>query len=188
MLGYAVGVLLVVATMGGITYLAFNAGRDYQRVVDLSEGIGINKEDIPFGSYMTFTVIHEDGSVELAWAGHNTMTTVGLNACRGYISGVPDGNFTWIAIGNATGGGVGSTALVNETYRASATFENTTTAAGNWTLTYTWTAGTFSGEDVSEAGVFNAATGGILLNYQDFTAITLTATDSLQVTFEFQIS
>lgn len=184
---YAIGAILIVSAMALVGYIAFDQGRYYQQTYD--ENIGLQKV-APFGAYMSFLVIHEDGSSVLAWSGHNTMTTVGLNACRWYISGVPaaNANFTWIAIGTGSGGGVGSTALATEAFRASATFENTTTAAGNWTLTYTWTAGTFSGEAITEAGVLNAATGGILLNYQDFAAITLSASDSLQVTFEFEIA
>ena len=180
------GTLLVIGLVSLVYIAGINRGIAYEK--NLYEDLGMDR--VPFGSYMTFTVVKEDGSRVLAWAGHNVLTTVGLNACRWMISGVPGTNlnFTGIAIGTGSGGGVGSTALLAEIFRASATFDNITPVAGNWTLTKTWPAGTFSGQLVTEAGVFNWATGGILLNYQDFSAITLTAADSLEVEFEFMIA
>ena len=79
-LSLTIGAILVISTIGIVSYMAFNQGRLYQQALD--EGIGVNKEDAPsVGAYMTFTVIDEDGKSTLAWAGHNLIC---LWNCRAY--------------------------------------------------------------------------------------------------------
>ena len=184
----AIGVLLTLVLGFVIIDMANrNAAQAYEK--GLTEGMGLNRL-APFESTVYW---YKNG--QFVYAEHNVITYVGLNATRWYLSdqGTVNNNastnaFRWIGIGSGSGGGASSTTLQTEEFRAAATFALVGGVNGNWTLTYTWTAGTFSGETITEAGVFNAAASGILLNYQDFSGITLQSTDSLQVQFMFQVS
>ena len=171
-------VVLLVGTFGATMY---NLGSSNTKPLYLQEGLESGDGD--FEGYMTFTVVKEDGSRIIAWEGHNAITTAGLNAIREQISGTQTADFDYIAIGTGTGG---TTALNAEIFRQQGTYA--AGATGVFTITEVFTAGTFSGQVVTEAGCLNAASTGILLNYQTFTGITLTVTDSLEVEFEFTIS
>ena len=127
--------------------------------------------------------IKEDGSRIIAWEGHNAMTSLGLDYICSQVSGTQAADMDYIAIGEGTGG---TTALNDESFRAQGSY--TKGATGIYTMDYTWTAGTFSGEVITESGCLNAAAAGILFNYQTFSGITLTSTDSLAVEFEFTFS
>lgn len=185
----AIGVMLVI--LAGIVVIDMsNRHAKYMYEKGLSEGMGINKEDAPFEATVYW---YKNG--EFVWAEHNVITNVGVNASRHHLcdqtwvnNNATTNAFRWLAIGEGSGGDATSTALVTEFDRQIATFALVSGVNGNFTMTYTWSAGSFAGETITEAGMLNAAASGILLNYQDFTGITLQATDSLQVEFMFQIS
>jgi hypothetical protein len=170
--------LLLVGTFGVYMY---NLGATNTKYQLIQEDFGAGDGGIK--GYITWTLIHEDGTRVPIYANHNAITTAGLNAIRTQIGGTPSANFTWIAIGTGTGG---TTTLNAEIFRASGTYATGTD--GVWTVTYTWVAGTFSGQTVTEAGTFNDPSAGTMLNYQTFSGITLTATDSLEVEMEFTVS
>ena len=154
------------------------------KILNLQEQVGAGDgERGDIGAWMTFTVIKEDGSRIIAFEGHNTMTALGLDYICSQVSGTQAADMDYIAIGTGTGG---TTALTAEIFRAQGTYTKGTT--GVFTIDYTWTAGTFSGQVVTESGTLNAASTGTLFNYQTFAGITLTATDSLAVEFEFTFS
>lgn len=166
-------------------------------VLNLQEEMGINREQVAkLGANIKISVMRAgESQFTVAVYVHNVMTTVGLNwirrmiADQTYVNNNATTNAShYIAIGEGSGGGVGSTTLQTEYARAIGTFAMP--SATNWTLTYTWGAGNFSAETITEAGCFDesAADSGILLNYQDFTGIPLGASDSLQVQFEFDVS
>lgn len=102
--------------------------------------------------------------------------------------------FTYIAIGTgATAAAAGDTTLQTEIAsgggsRASATASRVTTTVTNDTaqlvLTYNFT----SSFAVTESGVLNAASVGVLLCRQVFSAINVVNGDSLQVTWKIQAS
>ena len=135
------------------------------------------------GAWITFTIIKADGERILAWEGHNAMTALGLDYICEQVSGTQAADMLYIAIGTGTGG---TTTLNAEVFRALGTY--TKGATGIFTVDYTWTAGTFTAETITESGVLNAASTGVLFNYQTFTGIPLTSTDSLAVEFEFTFS
>lgn len=174
-------VFMVALLVGTIGYTMYDIGYT-QATIHLSESFDTD-DSKDFDGYMTFTVTKEDGSSVIAWEGHNSITTAGLNAIREQIAGTQTADFDYIAIGSGTGG---TTTLNAEEFRAQGTYATGTT--GVYTITYTWNAGTFTAETITEAGCFNAAADGIMLNYQTFSGIALTATDSLEVEFEFTIS
>jgi len=176
----AIGLVLVtllIATLG-FTFI------QRAEILNLQEQIGAGDgERGDIGAWMTFRVIQEDGSSFIAWEGHNAMTPLGLDYICSQVAGTQAADTDYIAIGTGTGG---TTTLNNEAFRAQGSYTKGTT--GVFTIDYTWVAGTFSGELITEAGTLNAAAAGTLFNYQTFSAITLTATDSLAVEFEFTFS
>ena len=153
-------------------------------ILSLKEQIGAGDgERGDIGAWITFTVIKEDGSRIIAWEGHNAMTALGLDYICEQLAGTPAAVMNYIAIGEGTGG---TTSLNNEFDRQIGSFTAGTT--GVYTMDYTWSAGAFTAETITEAGCLNAGAAGVLLNYQTFSGIALTATDSLAVEFEFTFS
>lgn len=89
-----------------------------------------------------------------------------------------------IAIGNGgTAVDAGDTALDNELARQAATYGHSA-GDSSFTMAATFGAGVGTG-DVVEAGVVNAASGGILFNRVTFSAIPKEAADTLEITFTF---
>lgn len=172
---FLVGLLI---TAVGLTFF------QQAEILSLKEQIGAGDgERGDIGAWITFTVIKEDGSRIIAWEGHNAMTSLGLDYICEQLAGTQGADMDYIAIGEGTGG---TTSLNNEFDRQQGTFTAGTT--GVYTMDYTWNAGAFSAETITEAGCLNAGAAGVLLNYQTFTGIVLTATDSLAVEFEFTFS
>lgn len=119
----------------------------------------------------------------------NIVTNVGMAGVASRINGAGgEAAFTFIAIGTgtaapaATDTTLGSEISTGGGARAAATASRVTTDVTNDTAqlvhTFTFTA-TFA---VTEAGVFNASSGGVLLQRQTFSAINVVSGDSLQVT------
>ncbi len=117
----------------------------------------------------------------------NLITNAGFDAICKQISGTPGANFTWITIGSGTtSAAVTDTALGSEIARGSGTYSHTT-GTKTFTVTYMFGAGVGTGA-VTEAGVFNASTGGTLLCRQTFAVINKGASDTLQITWTFTLS
>ena len=122
----------------------------------------------------------------LVYSCFNNLTTAGANQIRDMIanSSETENHFTYIAIGTGSGGDYTSTALVTEFNRTSATY--TEPGAQQFRLEATFI---FSSSGaITEAGCFDASSGGTLLNYQDFSAISLDNGDELTVRFTFTIA
>ena len=119
---------------------------------------------------------------------HNVITDALRSALRGHIADSTLALWKYLAIGTSTGGGAGSTILVSEYSRYLG--EYATVGSYNFTLSFTWTAGNFSGQTITEFGLFNdpSADTGVMFNYDDdFSRGPLTAEDALQVTVNVQI-
>lgn len=124
----------------------------------------------------------------------NLTTTTGKAGVASRINGSgAEAAFTYLAIGiGTTAAAIGDTALQSEITtnggaRAAATASRVTTDTTNDTarLVYTWTfTGSFA---VTEAGALNAASVGVLLNRQVFTAVNVVSGDSLQVTVDIDV-
>lgn len=124
----------------------------------------------------------------------NLVTNAGKAGVASRINGAgSEAAFTYIAIGTGTtAAAAGDTALQTEITtgggaRAAATASRTTTDVTNDTarlvLTYTFSS-TFA---VTEAGALNAASAGVLLNRQVFSAVNVVSGDSLQVTIDIDV-
>lgn len=124
----------------------------------------------------------------------NLVTNAGKAGVASRINGAgSEAAFTYLAIGiGTTAAAAGDTTLESEITtnggaRAAATVSRVTTDVTNDTarLVYTWT---FSGSfAVTEAGALNAASSGVLLNRQVFTAVNVVSGDSLQVTVDIDV-
>lgn len=124
----------------------------------------------------------------------NLVTNAGMAGVASRIGGAgSEAAFTYIAIGTGTTAAAATdTALQTEITtgggaRAAATVSRTTTDVTNDTaravVTFNFTS-TFA---VTEAGLLNAASSGVLLNRQVFTAVNVVNGDSLQVTIDIDV-
>jgi hypothetical protein len=126
----------------------------------------------------------------------NIITDVGLAAIiRLVFSGLTETKFGYLAIGTGTTAESASdTALVSEIKRKAATISQTTTSVtGDTALvsaTFSKADGLTGTSNVSEAGIFNASSGGILLARKTFAAVPLNwdAGDSITINYYVQMS
>jgi len=136
--------------------------------------------------HVTVYVIRDDVK-EFWFASDNVITDVGRNLARDQIGGTPIAVFDYVEVGTGTGGGVASTALVTPfSTRQQGSYTDVTDY--EWEITTTFAAGFFSGQDITEFGCFNAASGPSLFSYVSDGGRVLTAADSLQVIWEYSIT
>jgi len=124
-------------------------------------------------------VIGRDGKVKLRRTVRNTVTSAGKNAICALVVGVRTTPFKYIAIGTGTPSESG---LGNEVARTQATVSAPSYA--QWTASFTAS----SAMSVTEAGIFDSSSGGTMLAYQSFSAIPLSAGDTLQITWTLSVS
>ena len=125
----------------------------------------------------------------------NIITNAGIAEMIKLIFGLGGAAFGYIAIGTGTTAeSATDTALANEIKREAASKTQTTTTVTNDTCLLS---ASFSSADgltgtsaVSEAGVFNASTGGVLLARRVFSAVNVNwdAGDSLTINYYIQLS
>ena len=125
---------------------------------------------------------------------HNLVTSAGMAGVASRING--DGSeaaFTYIAVGTGTtAADADDTTLETETAasglsRAGATASRTTTDVTNDTATLVKTFSVTGTVAVTESGVLNAASTGVLLARRVFAAVNVVNTDSLMVTWNFDV-
>jgi hypothetical protein len=114
---------------------------------------------------------------------HNIVVTTGKNHIADQLSSTPGGAaMGWMAIGTGTvDPAVGDTALGTEIDRNALTSR---TDSGN-VVTYVgdWAAGDGTNSAITEAGIFNASSGGTMLARTEFAAINKAAGDTLKITW-----
>lgn len=147
------------------------------------------------GLHGELDVLHiRDGKVIGQHHFKNVITSTGKAEVAGLINGDTSGAFTYLAIGiGTTSEVVGDTALESEITsgggsRASATCSRTTTSVTNDTAqwVHTWTfSSTFA---VTESGIFDAASDGVMLARKTFSAINVVSGDQIQITWKVQVS
>jgi len=141
-----------------------------------------------------FLVKGKDGQVKDEREIRNTITNAGLAEVAGLLNGATSGPFDYIAVGTGTtGAAAGDTALETETVdsglaRAQGTASRITTAQTNDTAQVTKTFSVTGSVAVTEAGLLDAASSGVLLARQTFSAINVANGDSLQITWKIQVS
>lgn len=179
-----VGLLIVGLLIGTIGIMAYQQNLISTLQLQIDDIIPINdKRDWGATIYMT---IYRSGVFVSSEAYHNVITNAARAALRGHIGNSTLAVWNYLAIGTGSGGGVGSTTLETEFSRYLGEF--TLVGSYNFTISFTWTPSNFSGQTITECGVFNDATTGILLNYDDsFSRGPLLGTDTLEVTVNFQV-
>lgn len=124
----------------------------------------------------------------------NTITYAGLAEVAGLLNGATSGPFDYIAVGTGTtGASTSDTTLETEITdsglaRAQGTASRITTAQTNDTAQVTKTFSVTGTKAVTEAGLLDAASSGVLLARQTFSAINVVSGDSLQMTWKIQVS
>lgn len=179
-----IGLLAVALLFGNVLLLAHQQALIHQYQVDLSEYLGMNSE-VKWGATIYMNVYRGDVLLS-SEAHHNLIPDAARSALRGHIADSALAEWNYLAIGTSTGGGASSTTLENEYERYVAVYA--TVGSFNFSLTLTFTAGNFSGQTITEYGIFNDPTTGTILSYDDnFSRGPLTAEDSLQVIAMFQV-
>jgi hypothetical protein len=126
-----------------------------------------------------------DGKLKERRKVSNLITTVGRGQVIDRLQAATPAVCDYIAIGTgATAAAAGDTTLGTEVARGQGTL--TQPDAFTDRSVFTFAAGTGTG-NITEAGRLNAAAGGVLMGRQVFTAVNKTASDSLQITYDFTI-
>lgn len=146
------------------------------------------QESMKLHGAITLMLKKANGDVETVHK-DNIIVNVGFDFIADAIgkSASRPGVMGWIALGTGTtAAAAGQTALVTELDRNAATYAHT---AGTKTFTFTadFDAGDATGA-ITEAGVFNAPSSGIMLDRVVFPVVNKGANDSLNAVFTFMMS
>lgn len=128
-------------------------------------------------------LIDKDGVVKETRCVKNIITNVGRQLIIDRLQGNTPAVCDYIAIGTgATAAAAADTTLQTENARAQGTLSQPDAYTDRCVNTFA--AGTGTGT-ITEAGRLNAAAAGTLLGRQVFTGVVKTASDSLQITYDF---
>lgn len=132
-------------------------------------------------------LIHADGTVEKVER-HNLIVNGGFDfICNAMAGSSQPAAMKYVAVGTGTtAAAAAQTSLVTELTRKQATYSHTT-GTKVFTLSAAFAAGEATGA-ITEAGVFNAASGGTMLDRVVFAVINKGANDRFTATFEFTLS
>ena len=150
-------------------------------------------EKIKIKGNVFYTVKDSEGNIKEQREIKNQIQTLGFSAIASLIAtdnpGTED-TFDYMAIGIGSGQTIADTALDSEITTAGgerrggvdvvATLTGTDDEILQFQTTYTFT----DAFAITEAGIFNDASVGTMLCYQDFTAISVVNGDSLQITWQ----
>jgi hypothetical protein len=143
------------------------------------------KEDLKIKGDVILTLTDENGNLKQRQEIKNLVVTAGLN----YISSkivTSATNMSHMAVGTgSTAASAGQTALVTELDRN--TFSSVSASNGVCTFNAQWAAGDATGA-ITEAGIFNAASGGTMLCRTKFDTVNKASGDSLAITWVVTIS
>ena len=119
----------------------------------------------------------------------NIITNSGLSEIIKLIGGLGGSPFRYIAIGSGTTSPSASdTALEAEIARAEATVSQETTSVSGDTLRLEASFSFTANYSITESGVFNASSGGVMLARQTFPALNVVSGDVLTVIWKIQAS
>ena len=133
--------------------------------------------------FISLVLRDKDGNVKDERRVENVVTNTGRQAIIDRLQGNSPAVCDYIAIGtNNTAAAAADTTLNTENARGQGTLSQPDAYTDR--CVYTFAAGTGTGTIV-EAGRLNAGAGGTLMGRQVFTGIVKTASDSLQITYDF---
>ncbi|MFH0929132.1 MAG: hypothetical protein V1818_02120 [Candidatus Aenigmatarchaeota archaeon] len=141
--------------------------------------------------YNSMVCIYKNG--EMIECSENALTDAGKNAIKDLLgSGTAGAAFNYIALGNGSTPGAGSTNLAQEIGEASlgralGTFNSVGT--GNWSITKTFTASGAVGF-INTTALFNATfpTNNTMFAYNTFTNVSLQNADQINVTWTIWVT
>ena len=152
------------------------------------------KDTIKLVGSMRRVAKHADGTIFCDEEIHNTITTVGKQLfAKLAVVDVGETGIDYVAIGVGTPSAtaLGSESTTNGGTRrggANVTGTNeTTTLTGDtaqWVTTFTFTGALV----LTEAGLFNASSVGVMLASQNFAALNVGDTDTLQITWKIKVA
>lgn len=127
------------------------------------------------------------GNVKQQFETHNLVVTVGKNFIASRMVGVTDGVMTHMAIGTGTTDPVAANTTL-EAEIARVAFNSAGTSAANvCSYSATFPAGTGTGA-VTEAGIFNNSTGGVMLCRTEFLVVNKAADDILTINWNVTVN
>jgi hypothetical protein len=153
-----------------------------------------NMEDIKIQGFFEVTLEREGRVIEKREV-KNTITKTGLAEIANIAGNVSTpASFTYLALGTGTTASTSDdTALQTEIsdsglQRASATVTRVTTTNANDTLQLSKTFSATGTKAVTECGVFNASSVGIMLGRQVFSALNVINGDTIGITYKIKFS
>ncbi|MHA1854066.1 MAG: phage tail fiber protein [Candidatus Heimdallarchaeaceae archaeon] len=144
------------------------------------------------GGYITVEIRRKDGTIENVTI-HNTVTNTGKDSAAGLIGGLKSTGFTYFGIGTsavaiaAADTGLGAEVSGGSLARASSTVTQITTDVANDTLQLLHSFSATATYTIQEAGVFDTATGGVMLAGGAFAAKALEDGDELILKYSLDI-
>lgn len=140
-------------------------------------------------------VRNKKGAIKEVLISKNLVTNAGFAGIASRINGSgAEAAATYLAVGTGTtAAAAGNTALETEItdsglQRVNATASRTTTTQTNDTATLVNTFSVTGTKAVTEAGVLNASSGGVLFARSVFTAVNVVNGDSLQLTYKIKVA
>lgn len=160
-----------------------------RRIFGKSKG-GLKTETIKLKGSFHFVHRDKEGRIKDVRDIKNLIVNAGKAAVAGLIlTDVSVSDFDQIAIGTGTTApAAGDTALETETHRSAGTGSRVTTSVTDDTAQLVVTFNFSGSYAITEAGVFNAGSGGDMLCRQTFSAINVANGDSLEITYKVQVS
>ena len=149
--------------------------RELQQIQD-----GCERESLPFHANLRLRVLDASGAVTDERVLHNIICQAGKNRLLAASGGAALSAFAYVAIGTGTATpAAADTALQTETAR-SPQQTPANPSASVYQVQYAFGGGVGTGA-ITEAGLFDAASGGSLLAHQTFAAVNKGASDTLTI-------
>ena len=118
----------------------------------------------------------------------NLVVDVGKAEVAKLIGGLSTASFGYMAVGTGTTPPAGSdTGLEAEVMRVASTNSSDTVNTPNDTIVFTGTFSFSQSYAITEAGIFNASTGGVMLSRVTFSALNVVAGDQLVLTWKITV-
>ena len=149
------------------------------------------QEGIKIKGHLTLRHFDKDGNLIEVIDLDNTIVNVGLAEVAQLVgAGLGGTTFEYVQTGTGTTSPTASdTDLESATgSRVQATVTNETVTVSNDTVQFVSTHSYTSSLAITEAGIFNASTGGTMLARQTFSAINVNNGDSIQITWKVTFS
>ena len=144
------------------------------------------QEDLKMKGQLTIRVFDRDGNLKEAKNVPNLVVTVGKNYIASRMVGTSSTVMGYMSIGTGTGTpAAGDTTLGTESYRQA--LSSFTSSTNTVTATATFAAGNGTGA-ITEAGIFNASSGGTMLCRTTFPVVNKAAGDSIGITWTVTVS